>query len=705
MYGKPGFGEKNVFPWEGAPDADALLVDQMIREDVDIRMLAWWMGQPSVRPRDVMNDEGHQKSEAWRHLLDFELDQTERQRADMLELFWNCMAECNAGVWFEGWESGWRRGRKVMSFQDVAQSVAMRMADEIAEAGGYPPPDLMNLVIEQLFISLYDKGATEELVERIREVDGLCPPDEARHLIREWRKGNLSEVPYFAPVPEPGKAAPRALIPGCECLWPVLGQRHQWPQIDVFEWLTGGEVRARAQAEGWDKEWTAELLEKHKGMVVDFSSLGLGGWSYDGYALNGLDCSTSLDVQALRNADLYQIAIRLDWGVDKMGLPAPYRTIYHGSCAAGKNGGVALSECDPNGTGKHTFMIFNREVRSTYTADFRGLAHQLNSHQVLEKQVTDGLVAGTLLRSGPPVLDTMDSSSDGLRPFARMAGDSRVAARGGVVQFLEVPDISAGSIRVAEMTRERVDQLMMRGENVDADAKRARRTGQIKRACLFYREMQLMLCQNAREDVRTLGTLMLGSVRGKSVNAEIHPEDLEGELDVQHKCDVAAYDLELAEKKMDMMAKALSFDRYGATDFNKLYRIMVGWVDSDIASAAITTLQVATDREKAETEVLISKIVTGNIMMDELEKDAGNPQLRMELIDQWMGLAENQQTMGMKPLVGEQMMKLREHYEFQLQQFENATTGRVRGTAPELKEAVPAQAPGGGREAALPVAA
>jgi hypothetical protein len=132
---------------------------------------------------------------------------------------------------------------------------------------------------------------------------------------------------------------------------------------------------------------------------------------------------------------------------------------------------------------------------------------------------------------------------------------------------------------------------------------------------------------------------------------------------------------------------------------------MVGWVDSDIASAAITTLQVATDREKAETEVLISKIVTGNIMMDELEKDAGNPQLRMELIDQWMGLAENQQTMGMKPLVGEQMMKLREHYEFQLQQFENATTGRVRGTAPELKEAVPAQAPGGGREAALPVAA
>lgn len=681
-YGPAPHGEKQVFPWPGAPDVDSLLVDQMVREHVDIYMLAWIMGQRSVRPRDVMNDEGHRKSEAWRAVMDFELDQTERQRVNALELFFNCMGEMNCAVWLEDWRQQWRRGRKTMSLQQIFEAAAAQIQEEIEMAGGMAPGDLMDQVINQVLVALYDAESRPTLIEWVKAVDPLCPEDEAKRLLAQWRNGNHNDTPYFAPVPQPGHAAPRALIPGIDCLWPVLSQHHQLPSLDVFEWLTGAEVRARAVAEGWDADWTKKLLENHRGMVVDWNLLwGSTGVQYDGYALNGLDFATQLDTQALRNADLYQIAVRYDWGVDKMGLLAPYRTIYHGMFE-----GVALSECDPSGTGRHHFMIINDEVRSTYTADFRGIAQRLTSHQVQEKALSDGLTCQSLLRAGPPIVDTMDSGADGLQPFARMAGDTRAASRGGDFKFLQVPDMSPEVVEWFKLNRERVDELMMRGTSVDPDAKRARRMRLFSRACLFFREMEMILCQNAREDVRRTGSLTLGSVGGKPVNLIISIDDLEGELDVQHKCDVAAMDLELATAKIDLLAKVVGFDRYGVTDFNKLYRILVGWVDPEISSAAITTFAQATDREKSETEALIAKVVAGNIMMDELEKDAGNPELRIQIIDQWMSLPMNQQKMAQDATIAEQMTKLREHYAFQVQQFQtNATTGRVRGTAPELK--------------------
>ena len=680
VYPEPTHGTNNVFPWAGAPDGDALLIDQIIREDVDINMLAWWQGQRSVRPRDVMNDDSHRKSEAWRHLLDFELDQTERQRADALELFWNCLAEVNCCVWEEGWANQLRRGKKTMGFSDVLKAVQEQTTEDFEQAGETLTPEYMDMQNAAVIAALYDTAQAQEMIQWIMKVDPLIPEAEAKQLLRKWRNGEQGKVDYYAPVPMPGKAIPRALIPGIHCIWPVLTEAHQTPAIDTFKWLTGAQVLEMSEAEGWDKEWTATLLKNHKGMVVDWSTLS-GYGNYDGYALNGLDFSSTLDLNALRNADLYQIAIRWDVGVDSNGLPAPYRTVYHGQFE-----GTAIRECDPHGTGKMSLIIFNREVKSSYTADFRGICHHLNSHQVAEKQLTDAITAQALLRAGPPVVDTMDAGADGLMPFARMAGDSRSAARGGDFKFMVVPDVSPEVIEWTRDRRAHVDQLYMRGANVDPDARRARRQRQLSRACLFYREMELLLCNNARQDIAATGPLSLGSVGGVPVNTIIHPEDLEGELDIQHKCDVSAMDLELAEKKIDMLSKVLGFDRYGTTDFNKLYRILVGWVDADIASSAITTLAQATDKEKTETDALLAKITGGVVVIDEeLLKDAGNPELRIARIDQWAQTPENQQVFGQRPLVVEQVEKLRSHYQFQIDQQKNAAIGRTMGVNPGLK--------------------
>jgi len=244
---------------------------------------------------------------------------------------------------------------------------------------------------------------------------------------------------------------------------------------------------------------------------------------------------------------------------------------------------------------------------------------------------------------------------------------------------------------------------------VDPDEKRARKMRIINRACVFYREMLHLLCLNAREDVRMGGPLPLGSVNGVQVSALIQIEDLEGPLDITHKCDIAATDLALAEQKIKMVAQVLGFDRQGAADTNRIFRILLGWVDIDLLNTAVVDLQQATEQERDEIDRLIANIVTGSIVTDdELMKDAGNPQLRLDRIAQWMSLAENQQIMAARPLVQEQMEKLQAHYQFQIEQTQtNPMIGRVAGTSPQLAHAVSAQQPEpqGNPVPALPAAA
>lgn len=675
------YGTKQTFPWKGAPDHEARVVDQLCNEEMEVAMLAWFMGEKTVRPRDVMDDDGARKAVAWKWVLDFELDQSERDRTDALELLWNCVAELGYGVWLERWVQQWRVGRKTLSLSDFIASMVREGAQMAAEAAVPFGDEEADMIAGEVMLRLYDPDMTDDLVERLRAFDPLMPEDEARKVLAEWRKGNTDDTPYYAPIEEPGLSKPRALIPGVDVIFPALTQNLRDTRFWVFEWITEAEVRIRAAAEKWDTDWTEQLL-KTPGLVVEWSQLGIG--SYSGWELNGVDLMTQLNLHTLRNAGMYQVANLWQFGVSKAGLPAPYRTLLHGQIP-----GYGLHECDPAGTGRMPVLMVRREAKRNIVAASRGISTEMVTHQLVEKQLIDAVSAQAQLRAAPPFLDTMDGGADGLKPFARLAVSSRMLTQGARPGFMEVPDVSPEVIQFLGKLEERRNDFYCRGPNADPDARRARRMRQLNRACGFYKEMLLLLCLNVQSDT---DELRLGSVNGVAVNQIITADDLEGELDVTVKCDIAAADLELAEKKIQMIIQVLSLDRNGTADMNRVFRVLMGWIDSNIFTTGIMDLKQATEREKAEIDAIISKVVAGIIVMDdELAKPAGNPSLRIDQINQWMSLAENQQIMAQRPMVAEQLQKLIQHYQFQIDQYQkNAAIGRVSGVNPELKTAVPA---------------
>lgn len=676
-------GEKKVFPWPGAPDRESRLCDQMVTEHLDIRMMAWWMGEKTVRPRDAMDDAGARQAQAWRHVVDFELDISENARVPALELLWNCVEEIGYAVWREGWRKQWRKGRKSMSFNQVLETLAEQIWEDTAAAGGnVTPEDVQFFAMLKAEEGLNNSAGQPEMIAVITAIDPLISEKEARAVLKQFRKDRVTEAEYYAPIAVPGMPKPKALVPGIDCLFPAVSQNPEETRIWELEWITRADVLMRAESEKWDTEWTAEFL-KNPGLVVDWTQIS-GSWS--GWELNGMDVGVQLQTDALRDAGMYQLAHLWHWGVDDNGLPSPYHTIVSGHVE-----GCAVHECDPYRTGVLPLKFVRRENKRNIAASSKGIGHEMLTPQIAEKQTFDALLGQAQLRAFPPVVQTMDGGGDGIRPGASMTVNSRFFKGGEGAKFLDVPEVSSGVIRVLEMNREHVDQLYMRGVNVDPDAKRARRMRALNNSCAFYRQMLELMCLNVQNDV---DELRLGSVAGQTVNQVVTGADLQGALDVSFRCDVSATDLELAQAKIELALKALSFDRSGQANTGVWFREVVGWIDSRLMNAGIMGMDAATDVATKETNAVISNMVAGVVVIpDAISKPVGNPALRMQLVQQWASLPVNQQKLATDPLLMEQMSKYMQFLQFQVQQFEqNADIGRQFGVNPDLKNL---QAPGG----------
>ena len=676
-------GERKAFPWPGAPDRESRLCDQMVTEHLDVRMMSWWMGEKIVRPRDAMDDDGARQAAAWRHVVDFELDISEAARVPALELLWNCVEEIGHAIWREGWRKQWRKGRKSMSFNQLLETLAENLWTASEGSGANVTAE--DVQFQAMLIAeegLANSQSQAGLLEAIAAIDPLIPEKEAKAVLRQFRKDRVTEAEYFAPIPVPGQPRPKALVPGIDCLFPAVSQNPEETRIWEFEWVTRAEILQRAETEKWDPEWTARFLQ-NPGQVVDWTQIS-GGWS--GWELNGMDVGVQLQTDALRQAGMYQLAHLWHWGVDDSGLPSPYHTIVSGHVE-----GCALHECHPYRTGQMPMKFVRRENKRNIAASSKGIGHEMLTPQMAEKQTFDALLGQAQLRAFPPVVETMDGGGDGIRPGAVQQVSSKFFKDGEGPRFLEVPEVSAGVIRVLELNREHVDQLYLRGPNSDPDARRARRTRAMHNSCAFYRQMLELMCLNVRNDV---DELRLGSVAGQTVNKVITGADLQGALDVTFRCDVAAIDMEMAEKKIDLGTKLLSFDRAGQADTAVWFRELTGMVDSRLLNAGIRGLDAAVADATKETNAIISQMVAGVVVIPEaISKPVGNPELRMQIVQQWASLPVNQQKLATDPLLMEQMSKYMQFLQFQIQQFQqNADIGRQFGVNPDLKNL---QAPSG----------
>lgn len=681
------YGTRQAQPWPGAVDHEVRVVDQRCNEEVDLAMMTWYRSEKIIRPRDAMNDDQVMRAEAWRHGLEFYLDATKKTLQSALELFANSISEFGQAVWYEGWEDRWRKGRKTMKWDDITTAMTQKALQDASAAnpGAQMSDEEMQMIQEgtsamaELMRQAPDLDA--EFQQQITGLDPLISTAEAKKVISGLRKGEMA-VDYFAPVSVTPMPTHRCFIPGVDCFYPMLSRADgQVPRMAFIEWKSEAQIRTESEQDGWDKSFTEELLTKQRGQSFDLQAWGAQGTFT--WELNGFDMGMQYNSQALNNAGLYQMITVWWWGVSDDGLPAPYRTLLHPNITTA----VAKQDCDPYGHGQMPWTLKTRDHKRSLAISSRGVPDEMLTNQLGRKKLEDAMISQTELRSNPPRLETSDGGGDGMRPGAILAVSNRfLTGQGGGPRFMEVPDISSGSIRMLEWLKSEEDSYYLKGKDADPEAKRARMVRSIGRWCSIYEEIIMLMALNMQHGVTEI---QLGSVAGTEVNWTIRGEDLQGELDVVVRCDEGSIDPDLAMKKLEMLSKfGIQLDRTGQMPWEKVFRQAMQMIWPDMASS-IPSRAVATDRIRSDQKQRISQIASGQPL--EYSQQADAPDQRKQVMDEWTRYPVNQQKIMQDPMMQEQVQREYDWMNFAVQQQQvNPQTGRT-GVTPEMKTAPPQQ--------------
>lgn len=675
------YGTRQLFPWKGAINHMPQLVDMLCNEEVALALLAWFKSQKTVLPRQVMSQEQNESAQLWRDVLEFELDQTKRETLLALMLFWNCVSEFGHGVMFEGWQRRRHLKKRRMSWAEVkAMAGEMDFAEAQAAAGGVElPPEVAEQVLGQSLQRMEDALLDEERAVEVEQVIAAVDPEiavqEARRLVRAFRRDPMSPAVYYAATLQWEKPERRALIPFIDVVYPpALPADAECPRFAMLEWMSEQELRVRAELEGWDEAFTEKVLQ-NPGLAINLNALVE---NFNGWQLNGMDIGMRLTVNDLKHCHMYQVLELWYVGVSKAGVPAVYRTILH-ECMPDKAG---LHECDPYGTGRLPFLRQPRTMKRKLMVAAKGVPDEMMTFQLGDKKLLDAIIGQSELRSNPPLVETMDSGGDGLRPGARLPVAMSLLAMNGGARFMDVPDVSGGTVRTLELLKERRDEFYARGPNADPDAKLAKRTAAIGLITTFYEQLLEHMCSNVQENV---GDFHIGNIGARPVNRLVRAEELHGELDVSVSLDVSATDLSLAVEKLKALREfAIPLDRNGRLNFDQLMRYALTLIDGRLLDAVVLPPDEASERIVHDEQDRLARAV-GGVVLD-FPEQVENPQLRLQVVQQWLATPGNAQRMASDPVLAEQISKEIDALNFQVAQYQENPIIGLTGVEPGLAD-------------------
>lgn len=674
-------------PWSGALDHEERTVDMICNEEARLALMVWLRSQKTVRPRDAMNDDQTTRATAWRHALDFYLDATRRPFMHALELHANALAELGRSVWVEGWKDIWRVGRKNMAWQDVIQT-AMKQAQQVTPVDAEPSgddsaeqePDMA--LMADLQMMRQDKTMDEEFTTLLLATDPLLPAAEAAKVITQFRGSgrtpSADTATYYAPVKDRAVPTHEVFLPGIDCLWPQMSeagtdQESGVPRMIFFEWYTESRLRVEAAQYDWDKDWLAAVLKAGPGLAFD-----PGVWGGQGnmtWQLNGFDFGMQYNAASLKNAGLYQV-IKMWWqGVSDKGLGAPYRTTLNALIS----NRVAKHECDPYGTGRMPFFLSTRQRKRRMANASTGVPDEMLTTQLGRKKLTDASISQSELRANPPRIVTQEGGGNGLRPGASLSVSNKYLATGGP-KFMEVPDLSPGSLQMLEVLEKGMNEFYARGAEADPDLKRTARIVQVGKWCGFFEDVLGLMALHIQQGQTE--PLNIGAIGDTVVNATVNPEDLQGELNIKVKCSEGSIDPDDADTKMNQIVNILRVaDRNGVLDWDKITRELVMWVDPDLLSAVASGEQ-ATARARNDQQQRITKMATNIALSYDHPADA--PQARSAELAQWLQMPGTQTAVQNSPVLQKQVEREEQWHQFGVKQYQvNPQTGKT-GVPPDM---------------------
>jgi hypothetical protein len=225
-----------------------------------------------------------------------------------------------------------------------------------------------------------------------------------------------------------------------------------------------------------------------------------------------------------------------------------------------------------------------------------------------------------------------------------------------------------------------VDDYYFRSATTDPEDKRAFRKWKMMRAKRCYSEQLRLIWEQMHERIDALQVSM---INGRPVQLDTNRDQLRGEASISIGVHLDGLSEDAADKFVKVLVQLMQADRGGVIDWAEGTQIAAQLLSPTFARRLVMTSQAAAGKIKDDQETRIAKIMAG-VPLDYPEKPS-NPQMRMQVLQQWAQKPTNVARASADPVVAELMQKEQEYLQFAIQQMSNAVTGRtgVEANAPE----------------------
>lgn len=232
-----------VKPWDGCPDPDASLTDEICENEVDLILIARMMGQLGTSTSHTTNLTAAQSAELLA-VARYVQRAIEDDLADDEELLAQMVVNTGAAVLNPGWKERWELVERELDLESFIVQVAQTAGPDAAKA---------------LYSVILDARQEEQAVGIVNELFAYVPKGRARQIVRDLR--THGKATFLDKQRAEKRPTVRTLIPGYNYF--VSGSARSIKQARlhlVVERFFEADFRATATDAGWNPEFVERAV-------------------------------------------------------------------------------------------------------------------------------------------------------------------------------------------------------------------------------------------------------------------------------------------------------------------------------------------------------------------------------------------------------------------------------------------------------------
>jgi hypothetical protein len=612
-----------AMPWPGASDMDTHIVEERITKLVSLCLRGFERSHIQAYP---IGEDDITRSRVISRFLKYMRENWIEDLAKTAERNANYMFEKGILVTMVGWEKAFVRDIEELKIEDLADEA-----------------------IQQLYEEDYQARVAEGLAAR-HQVEY----EDALKAVQTLAEDGFAELPVDREVVS--RPTVRACSPDSDVFYPSwIEDPQRSPYVFYRELATPQEVLGRVRSEEWNEGWAEHVVEHCRGMGTA-SNPGIN--NRNNIPNNPLSRFQAVDNGLIELVWMYQRLID-----EKTGAEGIYCTVF---CPAytdahGKAQNYAIryqlkgATCYPI----KVTRLFNDEARMY---DVRTLPDILRSAQNTVKAERDARTDANSLRNCPPLQYDRRPPKGNWAPGGLIGGS-------GNVRFADTPNPNPQSMNDEEIMLRQVNRML----GLDPDDP----TGQAVVDFFvgkFLRHFADVLGLAYEQYQRYGPDEVMFRVTG--IPEMTRMDNRPGEkLDITITFDSLFSDPDNVEQMIANVSTLFQFDDAGAIDKTAWLSVAMQAISPIFAQQLLKPADESVRDLQRKVMEDITQIESG-FAVDARNGGAGAP-VALETIQMWAQRPDNAAKLKANPLLAESLQNYAQQYLFNIQQQENAVTGRL----------------------------